>query len=113
MRLYLLLVTTLLAGCGPSCEDTIVTRIPSPDGMYDAVYSLHDCGATTRQAVWIRVIAHDASPESAEPIATFEGELTKLPEWKGRTLQIHYGRAKPFRLEPSAGEARIEYSATS
>ncbi len=79
--------------------------------MYDAIYSIRDCGATTRQAIWIRIVEHDAAPASAEPVATFEGELTSLPEWIGRTLHVHYGRAKPFKMEPTFETAKIEYTA--
>jgi hypothetical protein len=114
MRLLLLLCfAACLSACGPStrCEDTLVSRIPSPNGRYEAVYSIHDCGATTRRAVWIRVVPLGASPDSVEPVATFEGELTTMPAWKGRTLHIHYGRAKPFRMETSFEDARIEYAA--
>ncbi|HVM96930.1 MAG TPA: hypothetical protein VMT89_11100, partial [Candidatus Acidoferrales bacterium] len=63
---------TLLSGCGENmCDDQIVSRIPSPNGLYDAIYSIHDCGATTRKAVWIRIVEHDASADAAEPVATF------------------------------------------
>lgn len=113
MRLVLVLaVAALLSGCGgDSCDDRIVSRIPSPNGMYDAIYSIHDCGATTRSAVWIRIVEHDARPDSTDPVATFEGELTALPQWTGRTLHVHYGRAKPLSMRPTFEAAKIEYTA--
>ena len=113
MRAWLLLpLVGLLAACDSSvpCDDTIVSRVPSPDGAYEAVYSIHDCGATTRDAAWIRVIHAGASTESVEPIATFDGEISTLPTWQGRTLHIHYGQSKPFRMGPNFENVRVEYS---
>jgi hypothetical protein len=102
----------LLSGCGGDvCDDRIVSRIPSPNGLYDAIYSIHGCGATTREAIWIRIVEHDAAADSAEPVATFEGELTSLPEWTGRTLHVHYGHARPFTMQPTFEAAKIEYTA--
>lgn len=102
----------LLSGCGGDlCDEQIVSRIPSPNGLYDAIYSIRDCGATTPRAVWIRIVAHDAAPDSSEPVATFEGALTSLPEWTGRTLHVHYGHAKPFRMQTTFEAAKVEYSA--
>ena len=113
MRVGLILfAATLLWGCGENvCDDQIVSRIPSPNGLYDAIYSIHDCGATTRKAIWIRIVEHDTAADSAEPVAIFEGALTSLPEWTGRTLHVHYGHAKPITMQPTFEAAKIEYTA--
>jgi len=37
----------LLAGCSPLCSNTIVSRVQSPDGKYEATAFIRDCGATT------------------------------------------------------------------
>jgi hypothetical protein len=102
----------LLSGCGSDvCDDQIVARIPSPNRLYDAIYSIHDCGPTAGKVIWIRIVEHEAAPESAEPVATFDGELTSLPEWTGRMLHVHYGHAKPITMQPTFEAARIEYTA--
>ena len=112
MRLALLLTAAIiLSGCGSECSEQVVSRIPSPDRTYDAIYSIHDCGATTRQAAWIRIVRHDAAPDSTKPIATFEGALSSLPEWRGKTLHIHYGRARPGARAVAYQGMTIEYTA--
>ena len=40
-------LAALLAGCGQPCKNTIVSKLVSPDGKYEATAFIRDCGATT------------------------------------------------------------------
>lgn len=104
-----------LAGCDSAnnCQDVVRARIPSPDGKHEAVYSLHDCGATTTEASWIRIVPHGAAVDGVEPVVTFGGELVERPAWEHGTLVIRAGGAKPFQTPASFDGIPIVYKRTT
>ena len=45
--LFFLALPILLGACSDICDNTVISRTPSPDGKHDAVLFQRDCGATT------------------------------------------------------------------
>lgn len=46
----------LISACSDPCANTIVSRVPSPDGRREAVLFQRDCGATTGFSTQISIL---------------------------------------------------------
>jgi hypothetical protein len=47
----------LIGACSDSCANTIVSRLPSPDGQREAVLFQRDCGATSGFSTQISILS--------------------------------------------------------
>jgi hypothetical protein len=52
--LFALLLLT--SGCSDTCGNTIISRMSSPDGQYDAAMFQRDCGATTGFSTQVSIL---------------------------------------------------------
>lgn len=46
----------VLGGCSDACDNTVVSRLPAPDGRHEAVMFQRDCGATTGFSTQISIL---------------------------------------------------------
>lgn len=66
MRITLLLIASLAcAGCSDTCENTVASRLLSPDGTHTATLFQRDCGATTGYSTQISIVDHGDAPTGA------------------------------------------------
>jgi len=101
MRSALILLAVLpLAACGvgDTCEDSVASRIASPDGKHDAVLFNRDCGAATGASTQISILPAGAKPEGKGNVFIADGEHGAAPaSWGGPWAAMRW--TAPDRLE--------------
>ena len=100
---------TALSG---TCGNTVVARVPSPDGRLDAVVFQRDCGATTGFSTHVSIVrAGHALPEEGGNLVVAEGGPTGpgggpvlRAAWAGaRQLRVrHDVQTRIVHIEPPA-----------
>lgn len=114
-----LAIQSLAAGW---CGNTVVTRLPAPDGARTAVLFERNCGATTAFTTQISVLAQDAPlPDAAgNAFSAQMGESSEAAPWGGpaaaarwldsSTLAISYDSwAEVFLAASRVAGAQIIY----
>ena len=92
---YALFMVAFFASGGifGDCGVNEVNRSKSPDGQFEALVYMHDCGATTR-ATWRVALAYSDDPEDFEDV--FGGDV------RG-PLRVHWTGAFQFECEGGCG----------
>lgn len=63
-RIMLAALTCMLTGCNALCDNTLVSKHPSPDGRFVAIVFYRNCGATTPCTTEISIVR---PPDDAIP----------------------------------------------
>ena len=112
MKRWLLAAPVLLGsvGCltGP-CENTVVRRIPSPDGALEAVLYERSCGATTDFSTQVTVLATgEALTDRSEPVFVADRNHGQAPaaRWGGPPAEVVWPEADRLVVR-YAVEARV------
>lgn len=123
MRRALLLFAMLpLGACDDimsGCENTVVTRLVSPDGEHAAVLFERNCGATTGFSTQISIVAANAKPsgkgnayiaDGGAPAAEWGGPWAKM-RWTGPDqLEISTDpKSRVFVRESEVGGVSIHW----
>ena len=94
----------LLTGCadGDMCGNRLVSRLPSPDGMLEAVVYERDCGATTALSTHVSIVQPGVFPVGAGNVFVASGgeshaewrDLEATAVWTGTaSLEVSYDGA--------------------
>lgn len=107
------------------CHNTVLRRVPAPDGHHVAVLFTRDCGATTAASTQVSVLwrwerlwgrsgnalTTDSNHGSA-PSGRGGGPVVDLEWVRPDSLQIRYDTlARIFQTEPTVRSVRISYAA--
>jgi hypothetical protein len=116
------LLLLLASGCGSSCENEVVLRIPSSNGLHEAILFERNCGATTGFSTQIAVEAVGRAPSFSGTVfvADDNNGSAQAAAWGGpwatmrwvtpTELLIRYDvRSAVFRLEEAVENVRIRY----
>lgn len=104
------------------CGNTIVQRLPSPDGIREAVLFERNCGATTSYTTqisitgreekirgWGNVFIADAN-HGAAPTGSWGGPATTMEWVSASDLQIKFDRRSRVSLKvPERGGVQVSY----
>ena len=99
MRTTLTLIASLAtAGCSDACENTIASRLLSPDGTHAATLFQRDCGATTGYSTQISVLDNgDAPTGSGNAFRADDNHgVAAVGEWQGPWADMRW--VAPDRL---------------
>lgn len=120
MRITLLLIALLsCAGCSDTCENTVASRLLSPDGTHAAILFQRDCGATTGYSTQISVVDHGDVPTGSgnafraddnhgvAPVGDWQGPWADMKWVAPNRLLIRY--ASKSRIFEQAGEVKGVY----
>lgn len=108
---YLLLL--VMVGCGGGdlfdCDEQVLSRSVSPDGLHVASAVSVQCGATTKDATWVLLSRSGRVPSrERDNVATFEGGEVDL-DWDEESLQVFHRGARLHRMDKTADGVAIEY----
>jgi len=109
------------------CGVSLVSRVPSPDGRWEAVLFERDCGATTDFATHVSLLSAGAKlPNKPGNVFTADSDHGQAPlvagnvinvsiKWAGRdSLEVRYDRrARVFSQEPKVQGVSIVYVAVA
>lgn len=120
MRLLGFGLVVLLAGC--DCENTLISRLSSPDGRHDVVVFQRGCGATTGQNVQASVVSRgDAARGSGNVFVADAGadstvvtrdlkEYLRITWLDSKQLVVaHDPRLRFFAKHDTVDQVRIAY----
>jgi len=141
---FLLIGTILVAGAlvfprhrGPRCDDFLVSRLPSPDGVHDAVIYQSDCGAPSEVRTHALVLTAPAyvpsrwgsgaplvpAPDTLSPILIIDSNHGAAPAsaWGGPAIDATWvardslllrfdPRARVVQEQSTAGRVVIRYA---
>lgn len=125
VRQVVLLIALCASGCGDTCGNEEVSRVPSPDGMHALVVFERNCGATTGANTQVSFLgARDHLPpvpgsifiadtdHGAAPAAPWGGPDVQI-QWTSNTqVTVSYHRAaRVFRSVTSHSGVEIFYTA--
>jgi hypothetical protein len=111
MRNFVLLITTLFAGCGLCGNDPIHAE-KSPDGRYVAIAFIRDCGVTTGFSTQVSILkAPGRLPNEVENVFIADWKLPLSLRWDGNQkllIEGSLGSRASRKLQSFQGIA-IEY----
>lgn len=114
----------VFSGCSDMCANTIVARMPSPDGQRDAIMFQRDCGATTGFSTQISIV--DAGHKLSGSGNTFRADddhgAARAGEWGGSWAEIKWlssdhllvryaTKSRLFEQDDNVAGVRITYQA--
>ncbi len=94
--LALTAAVAVLAGCGaPTCKNSIIHRVPSPDGQSDAVVFQRDCGGREGASSGVAVIPHDADlPDMPTTVLSLAQPVDVAASWSSASeLRLAFPRS--------------------
>jgi len=106
MKAAFLAALLMCSGCSDACQNTVVSRSPSPDGNHVAVLFQRDCGATTGFSTQISILDADDKPSGGGNafVADDDHGAARVGEWEGSWAEMKW--LSPERL-------LIQYAAKS
>jgi hypothetical protein len=112
----------LIGACSDPCTNTIVSRVPSPDGQREAVLFQRDCGATTGFSTQISILggSQQLSGGGNAFIADDDHGAAQAGSWGGswadlkwltsdRLLVRYAAKSRLFKQDESVSGVQIAY----
>ena len=109
-------------GCSNACQNTVVSRSPSPDGTRVAVLFQRDCGATTGFSTQISILDANDKPSGggnafvadddhgAARVGDWEGSWAEMKWLSPERLRIRYAtKSRVFKQKGSVSGVSISY----
>jgi hypothetical protein len=115
LRAIVVCLTLGLYGCqlGPLCGNSIQQRLVAPDGRYQAIAFIRDCGATTSESSQVAILrtGKDLGDRGGN-VVVLEDSPTLSIEWVSKEeLRVTYSTsAEVFKREEEVNGIRISYA---
>ena len=118
----IVLSTVLAGGCSDACQNTVIDRVRSPGGDFEAVGFQRDCGATTGYSTQVSMLAVGEALDGGGNVFVADDDHGKATtgSWGGpwadirwqssdRLLVRYAEKSRIFEQDPSVSGIAIQF----
>lgn len=109
-RFIVIFCCCLLSGCSDVCQNQIVSKVKSPDGLKAAVVFQRDCGATTGFTTQVSILPLGENPERSGNVFVADDNhgAAEIGSWGGPWVSVNWLDASHLQVTYAKGSRVFE-----